>query len=53
MSYLIGSNRCATRFVAGDVDAAQADWDVLADLVGRIAYRVGRYTSAGTSYWPR
>jgi tetratricopeptide (TPR) repeat protein len=38
MTYLIRSNRCATRFVSGDVQSSQDEWASLAVLVDRIAY---------------
>jgi hypothetical protein len=38
MQYLIGANRAAVRFVAGDATTACAEWDALADTVDRIAY---------------
>jgi len=38
MVYLIGANRAATRFLAGDRTTAQAEWSSLAQVVDRIAY---------------
>ncbi|HWT94911.1 MAG TPA: hypothetical protein VN238_18085 [Solirubrobacteraceae bacterium] len=38
MQYLIGANRAAVRFVAGDTRTARAEWDNLTDTVARIAY---------------
>lgn len=38
MVYLIGANRAATRFLAGDRATAQAEWSSLVPVVERIAY---------------
>jgi energy-coupling factor transporter ATP-binding protein EcfA2 len=38
MTYLIRSNRCAARFLAGDFDRAVEEWDALDGVVEKIAY---------------
>jgi hypothetical protein len=43
MVYLIRANRCATRFVAGDVATAQREWEELTGVVDRIAYVIRTY----------
>jgi hypothetical protein len=43
MVYLIRANRCVTRFVSGDIEAAHAEWVKLADVVERIPYSIRPY----------
>jgi tetratricopeptide (TPR) repeat protein len=38
MVYLLGANRCAARYAAGDTRTAQAEWDMLSGLVDRMVY---------------
>lgn len=40
MVYLIGANRAAARFVAGDLNRAQSEWIDLSEVVSRIAYSI-------------
>jgi hypothetical protein len=40
MVYLIRANRCIALFVSGEVEAAQAEWLALAEVVDRIAYTI-------------
>jgi hypothetical protein len=41
--YLIAANRCATRYVMGDWQAAHAEWLELADFVVQIPYATRKY----------
>jgi tetratricopeptide (TPR) repeat protein len=40
MVYLIRANRCATWYVAGDVERARAEWSALSAVVDLIAYAI-------------
>jgi hypothetical protein len=40
LTYLIGANWCAARFVTGDRDAARNDWSVLTEVVDQIPYAI-------------
>jgi hypothetical protein len=41
--YLVSANRCATRYVKGDREAAHAEWVELTDIVAQIPYATGKY----------
>jgi energy-coupling factor transporter ATP-binding protein EcfA2 len=43
MVYLIRANRCSAWFVAGETEAARAEWTALAEVVGRIPYSIRPY----------
>jgi len=38
MTYLLGSNRCLTRFVSGEQEAARAEWDEIGSIIPMLVF---------------